>query len=29
MHELDALDRCIEVFSSFEMSDDMLARVDW
>jgi hypothetical protein len=29
MHELDALDQCIGVFSSFEMSDDMLARVDW
>jgi hypothetical protein len=29
MHELDALDRCIGVFSSFDMSDDMLARVDW
>merc|ERR1712151_977645 len=27
-YELDALDRCIEVFASFEMSDDMLARVD-
>merc|ERR1712203_1279216 len=29
MHELDALDRCIGVFASFDMSDDMLARVDW
>jgi chromosome segregation ATPase len=29
MHELDALDQCIGVFSSFEMSDDMLAAVDW
>ena len=28
-HELDALDQCIEVFATFEMSDDMLARVDW
>jgi hypothetical protein len=27
--ELDALDRCIGVFASFDMSDDMLARVDW
>ena len=27
--ELDALDRCIGVFSSFDMSDEMLARVDW
>jgi multidrug efflux pump subunit AcrA (membrane-fusion protein) len=29
MHELDALAQCIGVFSSFEMSDEMLARVDW
>ena len=29
LHELDALSQCIGVFSSFEMSDDMLARVDW
>jgi hypothetical protein len=27
--ELDALDRCIGVFATFDMSDDMLARVDW
>jgi len=27
--ELDALDRCIGVFASFDMSDEMLARVDW
>merc|ERR1712216_841497 len=29
MHELDALDRCIGVFASFDMSDEMLDRVDW
>ena len=28
-HELGALDQCIGVFASFDMSDDMLARVDW
>jgi chromosome segregation ATPase len=28
-HELAALDQCIGVFASFDMSDDMLARVDW
>jgi len=27
--ELDALDRCIGVFASFDMSDEMLSRVDW
>merc|ERR1712110_701976 len=27
--ELDAIDACIGVFSSFDMSDEMLARVDW
>jgi len=27
--ELNALDECIGVFATFEMSDDMLARVDW
>jgi len=27
--ELGALDECIGVFATFEMSDDMLARVDW
>ena len=28
-HELGALDQCIGVFASFDMSNDMLARVDW
>ncbi len=27
--ELDALDRCIELFATADVSDDMLARMDW
>jgi len=29
MHELDALDQVIGLFSGADISDDMLARVDW
>jgi hypothetical protein len=29
MLELDAIDRVIELFSTAEVSDDMLDRMDW